>query len=144
MSNAQQLVAACAAMAVLVLLVGLRLIQNRVSEMKAKQIHPQATSNSIQITSQLENVQAADNYKNLFEAPILFYALCAVALATNHTPNWLVWGVWAFVVLRYLHSFIQCTYNKVIHRLPVFLTSFFLITALWIIFAIGFIQISQK
>ncbi len=139
MSNEQHLVAACAAMAVLVLLAGLRLMQNRITEMKAKQIHPQATSTSIQITAQLANVQAADNYKNLFEAPTLFYALCAVALATNHTPNWLVWGAWAFVVLRYMHSFIQCTYNKVIHRLPVFLTSFFLIAALWITFSLRFI-----
>jgi hypothetical protein len=144
MSNAQQLVASCAAMAVLVFLVALRLLQNRVTEMKAKRINPQSTSNSIQMASRLENVQAADNYKNLFEAPILFYALCAVAVATNYTPNWLVFGTWVFVALRYLHSFIQCTYNKVMHRFPVFLTSLALIVALWVAFAIGFLGNTPK
>jgi hypothetical protein len=144
MSNAQQLVASCAAMAVLVFLVALRLLQNRVTEMKAKRINPQSTSNSIQMATRLENVQAADNYKNLFEAPILFYALCAVAIATNYTPNWIVLGAWVFVALRYLHSFIQCTYNKVMHRFPVFLTSLALIVALWVAFAIGFYNIAVK
>lgn len=144
MSNSQQLVVSCAAMAVLVFLVALRLLQNRVVEMRAKRINPQATSNSIQMASRLENVQAADNYKNLFEAPILFYALCAVAVATNYTPNWLVFGAWVFVALRYLHSFIQCTYNKVMHRFPVFLTSLALIVALWVAFAIGFYNIAVK
>jgi hypothetical protein len=144
MSNTQQLVASCAAMAVLVFLVALRLLQNRVTEMKAKRINPQSTSNSIQMASRLENVQAADNYKNLFEAPILFYALCTVAVATNYTPNWLVLGAWVFVALRYLHSFIQCTYNKVMHRFPVFLTSLALIVAMWVAFAVGFLGITPK
>jgi hypothetical protein len=144
MSNAQQLVASCAAMAVLVFLVALRLLQNRVTEMKTKRINPQATANSIQMAARLENVQAADNYKNLFEAPILFYALCAVAIATNYTPNWLVLGAWIFVALRYLHSFIQCTYNKVMHRFPVFLMSLALIVALWIAFAFGFYNSTLK
>ena len=144
MSNSQHLVAACAAMAVLVFIVALQLLQNRVAEMKLKRINPQSTANSLQTASRLENVQAADNYKNLFEAPILFYALCAVAIATSYTPNWLVWGAWGFVSLRYLHSFIQCTYNKVMHRFPVFLTSLTLIVALWIAFAVGFAGSSLK
>lgn len=138
MTNTQHLVASCAAMALLVLLVALRLLQNRVNEMKAKRINPQATANSTQMASRLENVQAADNYKNLFEAPVLFYALCAVAIATKYTPNWLVMGAWAFVVLRYLHSYIQCTYNKVMHRFPVFMTSLVLIVGLWLAYAISF------
>jgi hypothetical protein len=58
----------------------------------------------------------------------------AVALATNQTPGWLVAGAWAFVALRVAHSFIHCTYNKVMHRLAVFLASFGLLVALWVSF----------
>jgi hypothetical protein len=82
----------------------------------------------------LENVQAADNFRNLFEVPVLFYALGAVALATHQVPDWLVVGAWIFVALRVVHSFIHCTYNKVMHRLAVFLTSFGLLVALWVSF----------
>jgi hypothetical protein len=140
MTNQEHLVAACAAMAVLVFLVALRLLQNRVKEMRAKRISPQDTSNSIQMAALLENVQAADNYKNLSEAPILFYALCAIAIATGYLPDWLIHFSWGFVALRCLHSFIQCTYNKVMHRFPVFLTSLTLITALWVAFAVGYLN----
>jgi hypothetical protein len=138
MTNQQHIVAACAAMAVLVLLVALRLLQSRIMEMRSKRIHPQATSNSIQMAARLENVQAADNYRNLFEAPTLFYALCAIAIGTGYVPDWLVTFSWVFVALRYLHSFIQCTYNKVMHRFPVFLTSLALLIGLWITFAVGY------
>jgi hypothetical protein len=140
MNNTHSLVLACAAMAVLVFIVGLRLLQSRVAEMKAKRIHPQAASNSIQTAARLENVQAADNYKNLFEAPVLFYALCAVALATDYAPDWLVTGAWVFVALRYLHSLIQCTYNKVMHRFVVFISSLSLLIFLWVFYALNFLN----
>ena len=140
MTNQQHLVAACAAMTFLVLLVALRLLQNRIREMRSKRIHPQATANSIQVAARLENVQAADNYKNLFEAPVLFYALCAIAIATGFAPNWLIVGAWIFVFLRYLHSFIQCTYNKVMHRFPVFMSGLVLLVVLWISYAVDFLS----
>jgi hypothetical protein len=86
------------------------------------------------MAARLENVQAADNFRNLFEVPVLFYALAAVALATSHVPGWLVSGAWLFVVLRILHSLIHCTYNRVMHRLAVFLISFALLVGLWVAF----------
>ena len=36
--------------------------------------------------------------------------------------------------MRVAHSLIHCTYNKVMHRLAVFLASFGLLVALWIAF----------
>lgn len=115
-------------------------LQNRVNEMRDKRIHPQETANSIQMTAKLADVQAADNYKNLSEAPTLFYALCATAMATGYVPDWLVVCAWIFVALRYLHSFIHCTYNKVMHRFPVFLTGLTLLTGSWIAFAIAYLN----
>jgi hypothetical protein len=141
MTNQYYLIMAFAAMAVLVFIVALRMLQSRVVEMRAKRIHPQATSNSIQMAARLENVQAADNYKNLFEAPVLFYALCAIAISTGYLPDWLIIGAWAFVALRYLHSFIHCTYNKVMHRFATFLISMLLVVGLCVAFALGFLNL---
>jgi hypothetical protein len=89
---------------------------------------------STQMAARLENTQPADNYRNLFEAPVLFYALVAIALAIGHTPSWLVTGAWGFVGLRVVHSAIHCTYNRVFHRLPVFAASFVLLVGLWVAF----------
>jgi len=133
-ANASQLIGALLALVLLTAIVGARLLFTRVQEMRQKRIHPQAASTSVKMAARLENVQAADNFRNLFEVPVLFYALGAVALATHQTPNWLVAGAWVFVALRAVHSIIHCTYNKVMHRLAVFLASFGLLVALWVSF----------
>lgn len=133
-TNALHLTAALLALVLLTFIVGARLLFTRVEEMRRKRIHPQAASNSLQMAARLENVQAADNFRNLFEVPVMFYALVSVALATHQTPGWLVMGAWAFVALRVAHSFIHCSYNKVMHRLAVFLASFALLVALWVAF----------
>jgi hypothetical protein len=134
MTNSTSLIGTCLSMVALVAVVGLRLLYCRVSELRAKRIHPQATAQSAQMASLTEDSRAADNFRNLFEIPVLFYALVGVALAVGHTPDWLVMGAWGFVVLRYLHSFIQCGYNRVFHRLPVFMAGFGLLIALWVAF----------
>ena len=134
MSNTTSLIATCFAMAILVAAVGLRLYLCRVSEMRRKRVPPQAVALSAQMAAVAEDTRASDNFRNLFEIPVLFYALIAMALAVRHTPDWLVQGAWGFVALRYLHSFIQCTYNRVFHRLPAFLAGFVLLLTLWVAF----------
>jgi hypothetical protein len=130
------LLSACLAQVLLTFAVALRLLAVRVAEMRAQRIHPQAVATSAQIAARLQNTQAADNFKNLFEVPVLFYALVAVAIGLQHTPGWLVAGAWLFVALRTAHSIIQCTYNKVMHRFRVYIGSFVLLVALWVAFVV--------
>jgi hypothetical protein len=132
--NSLQLIAACVAMVLLTFAVGLRMLFTRVREMRSKRIHPQAISTSLKMAAQLQDVQAADNFRNLFEVPVLFYVLAAVAIATGYVPDWLVVCAWLFFALRVLHSLIHCTYNKVYHRLTVFVASFALVLGMWIAF----------
>ncbi|MBS0344788.1 MAG: MAPEG family protein, partial [Proteobacteria bacterium] len=140
-THAQQLVAACGAMMLLVAIVGLRLLAVRVAEMRAKRLPMQAVANSLQIAARLERVQASDNFRNLFEVPVLFYTLVAAALATGRTPGWLVMGAWCFVLLRYVHSAIQCSYNRVLHRFAAFMLSLLLLTGLWAAFVAGMLGV---
>jgi hypothetical protein len=140
-ANHIQLIAACLAMVLLVFFVGVAMFFARVQEMQRKRMHPQALANSLDRTTNLENVQAADNFRNLFEVPVLFFALAAVALATNYVPGWLVVCSWIFVALRLLHSAIHCTYNKVSHRFTFFLASFALVVGMWIAF---FVSLASK
>lgn len=139
MTPTQHLVAACAVMVVLTFVVALRMLRVRVSEMMARRIHPQALALSGQRAKRLEDSRAADNYNNLFEAPVLFYLLCAVAIGTGHVPAWLPALAWLFVLTRIAHSVIQCSYNKVMHRFAVFLGGVFLLVAMWVMFAVSFL-----
>lgn len=136
MKTSDILVGAVLAMVLLVLIVGLRLLYSRVTEMRARRIRMQDVATSAQMAA-LENVQASDNFKNLFEVPVLFYALVAVALATGHIPMWLALGAWVYVALRWIHSAIHCTYNKVAHRFATFVISFACLITLWFAFAIS-------
>lgn len=133
-ANAIHLVGALLALVLLTACIGAMLLFRRVREARLKRIHPQAISTSTKMAARLEDVQAADNFRNLFEVPVMFYALVAVALATRQTPQWLVVGAWAFVALRLVHSLIHCTYNKVFHRLGAFAAGFVLLVLLWIAF----------
>ena len=134
-----QLVLACLTLVLLTVVVGLRLLYVRTVEMREKRVHPQAASTSVQMATKLQNVQASDNFKNLFETPILFYSLVGIAIATNHTPGWLAIGAWVYVALRVAHSLIHCTYNRVMHRFAVFGSGFLLLTVLRVTFVVGLV-----
>ena len=125
------------ALVALTFMVGLRLLYVRAQEMREKRVHPQAASTSVLMAAKLQNVQAADNFRNLFETPVLFYALVATAIGSHHTPGWLVAGAWAYVALRVAHSFIHCTYNRVMQRFAAFGAGFLLLVGLWAAFVIG-------
>ncbi len=133
-ANHLHLIAACLAMVLLTTVVGLTMLRNRVREMMRKRLDAQQIADSTRMAAQLQDIQAADNFRNLFEVPVLFYTLAAIALATGYVPSWLVVCTWIFVALRVAHSLIHCTYNKVFHRLAVFLPSFGLLLAMWIAF----------
>ena len=124
------------AMAALTFVVWWRMFFSRVGQMKRERIHPQAVATSAEAAARLTDSRAADNFRNLFELPVLFYlALVVAALAGLATP--LVLGLaWAYVALRVVHSVIHCTYNRVRHRFYAFAASTLVLCVLWIALAI--------
>lgn len=132
MDPIQSIVTACAAMVLLVAIVAAKMLADRSHEMRARRFRPQDASNSREAAARYEAVQAADNYRNLFEMPVLFYAWAALAIATGHASEAMALGAWAYVALRALHSLIHCTYNKVMHRFGVFALSGVVLVGLWV------------
>jgi len=65
----------------------------------------------------------SDNLKNLFEMPVLFYALALYLFATNQVDATYVYGGWIFAGFRALHSAVHCTFNRVILRFYLYLIS---------------------
>jgi hypothetical protein len=124
------------AMAVLTGIVWLRLGSDRLGELRARRIHPQQVATSKQMSEALQNVQSADHFRNLFEMPVLFYAVCSFIAITRLTTLFLLACAWGYVALRALHTYIHLTHNKVVRRFQVFVASTILLYVMWGIFAV--------
>ena len=70
----------------------------------------------------------SNNLKNLFELPVVFYAVCISLLASQQTDALFVNLAWAYVVLRVIHSAIHCSLNIVALRFAAYALSS---TVLW-------------
>ena len=78
----------------------------------------------------------ANNYRNLFEMPVLYFALVPLLLITDQDSSVQVVLAWVYVALRYLHSFIHVGRGKAPVRAMLFVLSAVVLSAMWIGFAI--------
>ncbi|MCO4755391.1 MAG: MAPEG family protein [Bacteriovoracaceae bacterium] len=77
-------------------------------------------------------LQASRNYKNLFEAPTLFYAVALLVIVLGLGD--MVTSVLAitFALSRVVHSIIHIGSNNIIHRMYAFAVGIFAVHILWI------------
>ncbi|MCF7220591.1 MAPEG family protein [Marilutibacter chinensis] len=119
------------AMVALTCAVWFRMYFMRIGQMRRERIHPQSVATSAQAAARLTDSRAADNFRNLFELPVLFYLALVIAAANGQVTTSVLVLAWLFVVLRVLHSAIHCTYNKVMHRFQAYLFGGLVLWALW-------------
>ncbi len=108
-----------AVMMLLTLAVWLRLYFTRIPAMRRLRVHPQKVASRAQkagVDLGDAEARASDNFANLFELPVLFYALCISLYVTGMTDFVHLGLAWGFVILRSVHSAIHLTYNRVMHR----------------------------
>ena len=127
-------------MVLLTALVTFRMFFERVRQARTEKISFREIPSSSQMATRFADTRAADNYKNLFEAPVLFYLALVVAFASAQVTAWTVGLAWAYVVLRVVHSFIHCGYNRLRHRFYVFLASNLVLWALWTVLAMHLLR----
>ena len=128
------------AMVALTLAVWLRMYFSRIGEMKRERVHPQAVATSAQMAARLHDTRAADNFRNLFELPVLFYLALVVAALTAQVHALTLGLAWTFVALRVVHSAIHCSYNKVMHRFQAYLAGCIVLWLLWAVIAFGLLR----
>lgn len=131
MINQTLILLPCVAMVALTGLVWICLYLERIHEMRSRRINPQSLSTSSSASQSLSHVKASDNFSNLFEVPVLFYILCLALVVAQKLTVEFVYGAWAFVALRALHSFIHITYNRVMHRFYAYAASTILLLGMW-------------
>lgn len=72
---------------------------------------------------------ASNNLRNLFELPVLFYALSLYLFVTMRVDGVFLACAWSFLVFRVVHSAIHCTVNHVPSRFAAYVLASL---ALWI------------
>ena len=127
------------AMVALTFIVLAVMFRRRVAQMKRDRIHPQKVATSQQAAALYTDVAPADNYRNLFEMPVLFYLALVVAALTGQVTTVVLVLAWSYVAARVLHSAIHCSYNKVMHRFRAFALSVFVLLMLWAVLGYGLI-----
>ena len=128
------------AMVALTIIVWVRMYRARIGEMKRERIHPQSIALSAQIAERLKDTRAADNFRNLFELPVLFYLALVVVVQTAQVNALTLALAWLFVVLRFAHSTIHCGYNKVIHRFYIYFLGGIVLWSLWAVLTYGLLR----
>jgi hypothetical protein len=78
----------------------------------------------------------ANNLANLFEMPVLFFALVPLLMLTRHGGTVEVVLGWIYVALRAAHSIIHTGRNVVRTRFLVYVASCAVLSAMWLGFAI--------
>lgn len=125
------------AMVALTFLVWCYMYFKRLRFIRAHSIDPQSVATRALGAKSLAEVAApSDNLMNLFEMPVLFYFLVALLLITGTGSDGFVTAAWVYVALRALHSFIHCTYNRVLQRFIVYAASSILLWGMWAGFAL--------
>lgn len=85
----------------------------------------------------------ANNFVNLFEMPVLFFALVPLLMLTHQAGHVQVTLAWIYVALRALHSFIQIVVRKIPPRFVVYLASCVVLSAMWIGFFVDMLGVAK-
>jgi hypothetical protein len=116
----------------LTFLVWVRMYYLRIGYLRSNRINP----DKYKLREDYEGVPspvmaASDNLMNLFEMPVLFYtAVLTLYITRTADPLFLIMA-WTFVALRFLHSGIHVTYNRVVHRFAAYFVGSLLLWCIW-------------
>ena len=108
---------------ILTLCVWIYMYIRRINFLNNQKLNPQdlVGTNALAKLSPPPVSNPADNLKNLFEIPVVFYALVLYLYTTNQVDTVYLYAAWIFVVFRILHSIVHCTFNLIMLRFWLYL-----------------------
>lgn len=111
------------AMGLLTLVVWVTLYVRRIGYMVSAKIHPDRVITPEKLAAEIPDAvnYPANNLKNLFELPVLFYALCLYLYVTASVDTINVVAAWLFVLFRAMHSYVHCTSMRVMNRFRLYM-----------------------
>lgn len=128
-----------AALMVLTLLVWFFMYVRRFGFIIANKTPPENISSPELLNAALPEAvnRPSNNLKNLFELPVIFYAICISLLALQQVDALFVNLAWAYVGLRTAHSAVHCTINSVPVRFAAYALSSIVLWVMVIRFALA-------
>jgi hypothetical protein len=105
------------------LVVWIWMYATRIPAMQRARIDPQEAARTRTLNLPPEVMWVSDNYNHLMEQPTIFYAATLAAQLAGKADPINIGLAWTYVVLRVVHSLIQCTVNVVQLRFVVFTLS---------------------
>ena len=127
------------AMALITFVVGPLILTTRINSVKNGIVHIEYYETFQGGEPPASVLQTTRHWSNLYEAPTLFYIACLMAFSLQLESIFILAMAWLYVAVRLIHSVIHLTYNRVYHRLTAFLTSQFILIAIWILLFIEII-----
>lgn len=126
-----------ATLVVLTYLVALSMLRLRVQAVQQRALSPRyfLLNRGGKVPQALTQVE--QNYLNLLELPVLFYALCVALFVTGSVTPLQLGLAWGYVGLRIAHTLIHTTINNLRLRLMAFALSFFVLGTAWVVFVLG-------
>jgi hypothetical protein len=83
-----------------------------------------------------DGARLGDGFSDLFDLPMLFYVLIALALPLRHADLVIVLLSWVFVITRFAHAGIFVTSNNVQYRGMAWFAGVLVLFAMWLYFAL--------
>ncbi|HXC51912.1 MAG TPA: MAPEG family protein [Candidatus Limnocylindrales bacterium] len=72
------------------------------------------------------------HFINLFEVPTLFHVIVILTYVTHHVSWWMIGCAWAYVAIRYAHTFVHLGSNDVLLRFRLYFASGFVLAVMWL------------
>ncbi len=108
----------------------------RISYIRAHPPQPGDLTTSLGFMRYTEPVEMpANNLRNLFEMPVLYFALVPLMLITGAATGLQVVLAWGYLALRMVHSVIHIARGPIMARFGVYVASCAVLLTMWIGFA---------
>lgn len=121
------------ALVALIFLVGITLLQARIGHMRRQRPRAADLADTDATRAYFRPVERpAANLANLFEMPVLYFALVPLLILTTQATRTQAVLAWLFVLARATHSYIHIVPKKVPARFFAYLISVALLLAMWI------------
>lgn len=79
--------------------------------------------------------------RNQYETPVLFYAACLAAVATQADHLLMVALAWIYALVKFVHVFIHIANQNIRLRRRVFMVAYFVLIAMWLVLAASLLGI---
>lgn len=135
MSFAEILMIAVFAQVALTFGILLKVGTSRVAALKAGEV----SIGDVALSSEAWNnniKKISNNFNNQLQLPVLLYAAVGFFIMFDKADYQAIVLAWAFVITRYIHSFIHIRSNRVGHRFKTYAIGVLLLLVLWVWLAV--------